>query len=333
MTLDVEVRSDRKIAIWARQIARLVAIMMVAIALMTMPARYWWLSDLIANLRIQLLIGLILAIISTLIVRETKVAAAVLLVAAWQASWLSSAVAPARKSASAHVLTVCTVNVLTHNVQYDRIIAALNSAAPDVIAIMELGSGLEQRLIMDLGEIYPYRIMQSDDAGNFGIGLISKVPIEDAELFYLSEPRVPSIGVSLTCNDSVIHLIATHPIPPVTPGYFRARNDHLNRLANRIRTIRGDNKCPSIVLVGDLNLTPWSPIFADFINASELTDATRGDGTAAFAPTWYLRPGFPFGLVLDHGFVSSDLICSKRTVLADVGSDHRPVVLEISTAR
>jgi endonuclease/exonuclease/phosphatase (EEP) superfamily protein YafD len=42
---------------------------------------------------------------------------------------------------------------------------------------------------------------------------------------------------------------------------------------------------------------------------------------------------FPFGLVLDHGFCGGTLVCSGRKVLEDIGSDHRPVLLEFIRRR
>ena len=73
----------------------------------------------------------------------------------------------------------------------------------------------------------------------------------------------------------------------------------------------------------------WSPVFRDFLVAADLYDASRGHG---LTPTWYRWPLFPFGLVLDHGLASQDLLCRKRSILGDVGSDHRPLTLEFRAA-
>ena len=93
--------------------------------------------------------------------------------------------------------------------------------------------------------------------------------------------------------------------------------------------MRQEHPDDSVIVMGDLNLTPWSPLFRDFLIAADLHDASRGHG---LTPTWYRWPFFPFGLVLDHGLASQDIVCTKRAVQGDVGSDHRPVTFEFTPA-
>ena len=47
-------------------------------------------------------------------------------------------------------MTVTSVNVLSENVQHDRVIADLIEANPDVIAVLELTPMLDQKLRQDL---------------------------------------------------------------------------------------------------------------------------------------------------------------------------------------
>ncbi len=72
-----------------------------------------------------------------------------------------------------------------------------------------------------------------------------------------------------------------------------------------------------VILVGDLNLTPWSPHLATFEQASHLRRAVTGWN---LTPTWYRFPAFPFGLVLDHALISEHLICNRHQVGSDMGS-------------
>ena len=109
------------------------------------------------------------------------------------------------------------------------------------------------------------------------------------------------------------------------PSAFADRNLHLKQLADRTRTFQTQSPPTAVVLVGDLNLTPWSPIFTDVEQASRLMRACeRFDIT----PTWYRYPGFPFGLVLDHGLISDRLHCLSHVVGPDIGSDEWQSVIE-----
>ena len=80
--------------------------------------------------------------------------------------------------------------------------------------------------------------------------------------------------------------------------------------------------------MGDLNLTPWSPLFGQFTSSAKLQRAKQGLG---IQPTWYARGSlFPFGLVLDHVLIDSSLTCVDVHIGPLTGSDHRSVLAVIS---
>ena len=102
------------------------------------------------------------------------------------------------------------------------------------------------------------------------------------------------------------------------PGAFSHRNKHLRLLSERVREERTEEPDVPVVVIGDLNLTPWSPVFHDFRDDAQLISAPHG-----LTPTWYRYRLFPFGLVLDHIMMSKDLVSCAYHVSEDVGSDHR----------
>jgi endonuclease/exonuclease/phosphatase (EEP) superfamily protein YafD len=314
------------------RVFRFIAMICLGATCISLLARYWWLADLIANLRIQLIIGLIFATIGLVVTHQSRLAALAVIGIIWHCSWITPYVFATQKSVGFRPLKICVVNVLTQNLQHDKVLGVLKNADPDVIAVLELGTELEARLNDELGDLYRHRIAQPSDDGNFGIGLWSKLPLQDEKIFHLAVPLVPSISAQVSWEGLPVRLFATHPIPPVGARYFQARNQHLNLLAERIRAqteIMGE---ATTVVVGDLNLTPWSPWYRKFITDSDLRDCVSGDRALALTPTWYRWPVFPFGLVLDHGFYRGLIICSKRRILDDIGSDHRPVLLEFVRA-
>lgn len=290
-------------------------------------ARSWWIADLIANLRVQLILGLLAALTCAVAAGNRKLTGVSATLVLWQASWLWSAVAPVAASHRGPELTVCTINVLTQNTQFDRIVECLKEANSDVIAVLELGSSLEEHLIRELGDAYPYRITEPQNDGNFGIGLFSRIPLQNARIFHLGSSWLPSIQAEVLWNNWRIQLLAVHPVAPMNGRHFRGRNLDLKLLAGQVQTLRQDRPREPVIVVGDLNLTPWSPLFSDFLEASELRNGSQGRG---LTPTWYRWPLFPFGLVLDHGFCTHDLVCTGREVLGDVGSDHRPVTFRFA---
>ena len=310
------------------RVFQFIALLCLGATAISLLARHWWLADLIANLRIQLIIGLIFAVIGLVVTRQSPLAALLMLALIWHGSWIAPYMFATQKPVGVRPLKVCVVNVLTQNRQHDMVLTVLKNADPDVIAVLELGNELESRLNKELGDLYRYRITEPSDDGNFGIGLWSKLPLQDEQIFHLTVPLVPSISAQVIWEGQPVKLFATHPIPPMNSRYFQARNRHLELLAQRIGKQDQGSLEGSTIVVGDLNLTPWSPWYGKFVEDAGLRDCISGDQMASLTPTWYRWPLFPFGLVLDHGFCGGGLRCSNRKVLEDIGSDHRPVLLE-----
>lgn len=328
------VHSERPMSVFHsrfRRVSLWLTIVGVPASAASIFAKSWWISDLAANLRVQLILALTAALIASVVARNRKLASVSGTVLLWQASWLWTAFAPGLTFIDGGPkLKVCTINVLSQNTQYDLVIGCLREADPDVFAVLELSSPLQGKLIKELGQRYPHRLLEPHDDGNFGIGVFSRFPLQEACVFHLSAPPVPSIQAAVEWNGGTVRLIATHPVPPITSRYYLARNLHLSLLAKRVQTLRNEHPDESVIVVGDLNLTPWSPVFRDFLIAADLHDASRGHG---LTPTWYRWPLFPFGLVLDHGLATRDLVCTRRAIHGDVGSDHRPVTFEFTPAR
>ena len=110
---------------------------------------------------------------------------------------------------------------------------------------------------------------------------------------------------------------------------FRSRNEHLQLLAKRTQQSLTESPQIPVIVMGDFNLTPWSPHFLDFESTSGLRRAKQGVG---LTPTWYARgASFPMGLVIDHMFVSGVLQIDEYHVGEDIGSDHRSVSMLIGT--
>ena len=82
-----------------------------------------------------------------------------------------------------------------------------------------------------------------------------------------------------------------------------------------------------MLVVGDLNLTPWSPIFSGFEAACGLRRAVSNRG--GFTPIWYAQMDqsrWALGLAGDHALSSVSLNCVSYHAEGQVGSDHRPLV-------
>lgn len=79
-----------------------------------------------------------------------------------------------------------------------------------------------------------------------------------------------------------------------------------------------------VLLLGDLNVSPWSPYFRRLLRESGLRDSSQGRGVR---PTW---PTFnPLMLIpIDHCLYSPGIAIVNRQTGPHVGSDHFPVIVD-----
>ena len=80
------------------------------------------------------------------------------------------------------------------------------------------------------------------------------------------------------------------------------------------------------VLLGDLNITPWSPYFKDFIQVTGLQESRKGLGLYPTWPTWLP----PLRIPIDHSLISIGITVQAFSLGHDIGSDHFPVILDFS---
>jgi endonuclease/exonuclease/phosphatase family metal-dependent hydrolase len=115
-------------------------------------------------------------------------------------------------------------------------------------------------------------------------------------------------------------VFAVHASWPVQPGSAARRNRELAHIARLAQA-----RSTPLVVLGGLNISPFSPRFGQLLADSGLRSAAEGFG---WQPTW---PAFlpPAGIQIDHELVSAGIaVRSFRRGPTD-GSDHRPSVADL----
>ncbi len=78
--------------------------------------------------------------------------------------------------------------------------------------------------------------------------------------------------------------------------------------------------------MGDLNTSPWSPIFRKMLKKGQLKDTRAYRGYYATWPSLLESLGIP----IDHALINDKVQLVHRCVLNEGnGSDHRPIMIEI----
>jgi endonuclease/exonuclease/phosphatase (EEP) superfamily protein YafD len=196
-----------------------------------------------------------------------------------------------------------------------------NAQRLDAIVLLEAGPdfapGLEKLRVQ-----FPHQLTRLQ-AGPFGIAVLSRWPLQLAQVLEPAGPDFPALAATLAVPGwpAPVRLYAVHPPPPLGAALADARNRFIAALAQTVT----QNPTPALV-VGDMNLTPWSPVFRQFQTLTDLHDCQLGQGWQATWPSVTADVLPLFGLPIDACLHATALRVQSRHVLDAMGSDHLPVL-------
>lgn len=293
------------------------ALGLVAVTLFSFLGTATWLGELTTHFRPHLAAAALVVIALAMVLRARLAALA-------GAACLLANVAPlvpylGGTAVAAHqgsVFRVLTVNLHTDGADYESVAALIERERPDLVALTEIGPRTAP-LVERVRDLLP-TTLGGERRGAFEVLLLTRWRPEAYEVDRSVGPRFPVSHVRL-CRETCLDVVALHAARPLRDrGVWRSA-----QLALAAR-LAAERKGPA-VLVGDLNLTPWSPAFSRLVDTSSLRDSALGRGVV---PTWL--SSIPFiGLPIDHVLVSPDIGVRARRVGPDVGSDHFPVTAEL----
>jgi len=284
--------------------------------------RFAWFFDLLSHFRVQYLLGLAVIGCMLLAGRRFRSAAvhfgfALINLSLVVPLYLKRAPNP---NESIPAIRAMLVNVNTRHGDPRRVHRVVDAENPDILVLEEISA----RWISDLAwleDVYPHaRTEPRED--NFGIGLYSRYPFADSEIVAIGSTGVPTILATIETNQGAIRVIATHPVPPGNRMYTRWRDEHLELLPKYIQS-----PLP-VLLLGDLNVTPWNRRFRRLLAYSGLLDSARGFGVQ---PTW---PSYNplLRIPIDHCLHSPGIIIRDRWTGENVASDHYPLIVDFTIA-
>ena len=119
-----------------------------------------------------------------------------------------------------------------------------------------------------------------------------------------------------------VTVYALHPHPPTGPVAKAQREYELQFVAERIT----EDSSKNIVMMGDWNITPFSPYFKDVLNISGLNYQAYG---FMQNPTWLSINGFKFlKIPIDHMLFSDGLSQMNKYAGPAFMSDHHMLIGE-----
>ncbi|MFI0398892.1 MAG: endonuclease/exonuclease/phosphatase family protein [Thiolinea sp.] len=207
-------------------------------------------------------------------------------------------------------LTLLSSNLLLTNSDLSRIKGLIDQEQPDAIVLAEFAN--QHVETVKAWADYPYQILQAR-SGAFGMAILSRLPLSNTQT--ITDPLgIEHISTQIAYTQP-IQLIGFHPLPPVDQKAYQIRDELLQQLTN-------DSSLP-ILIAGDFNATPWSSAFTG------LADKGFKRSMNLF-PTWPANfKGF-MGIPIDQVLASSQWTLGRAKIGDAIGSDHYPIVVELS---
>ncbi|MCF7818130.1 MAG: endonuclease/exonuclease/phosphatase family protein [Kiritimatiellales bacterium] len=284
--------------------------------------RLFWVFDLFAHFRVQYMQLCLILIGIALWQRRNKQAVALILLACLNYAFVLPLYFGKPAPATVKPIRAMLMNLNAGNVNTAQVLEAIRNADPDILLLEEVTPKWAHELAV-LETNFPYRVAEPQE-GCFGIMLLGKVPLEHGRVVEIGDAGVPSITADAYLPQGTISIIATHPLPPIGSAYADHRNKQLAALPDIVQS----QKNP-VLLMGDLNTSPWSSYFAQLLRDSGLKNSMKGFG---FQPSWPANMPL-LRIPLDHALHSPEIKIRNRMVGGNIGSDHFPVIVDFSVAR
>lgn len=279
---------------------------------------FHWFLELLSHFVVWHAMVTSLAIVQFSIIRRWRWAAVACVLFCLQASiplrWYLPP--PARPEISN--CRVLLANVLSTNTNKQAFLDLVAATSPDVICVQETDDAWAAAL-KSLEKEYPLNsiVPRSD---NFGIAFYTRLSGRMSGVLFQTEHDVPGLAATVEIAGRHVSILDVHTVPPLGSLMARRRNDHYQS----IRAWFEAQSTPAMLL-GDLNLTMFSPEYGRFVEGLGLRNARNGFGPLGTWPTW-----IPFArLPLDQCLVRGDIDVVRCAVGPEIGSDHLPLVVDL----
>jgi vancomycin resistance protein VanJ len=308
----------------ARRFIALTVLLTIATLLAALASLHWFL-ELFTHFTPWYAVGALMFALTLALLRAWRWAALAFVLAVWNTYPIANLLLqenPTTPTSATNRFTVFHFNANFENINPRTIVSHVRRSKDiDVVVLLETGDSFDA-VLADLKDLYPYQIKHLQDSP-FGIALASRLPIDHGVISREASRFHPHIEAMLKLPGRAAPLVlyAIHAPPPVSGEMADWRNGMFDFVARKVAT----QAALTPVVVGDFNLTPWSPHFQRFIANSGLRDARTPHRIDNTWPVTFNNA--TLGLAIDHTFANPSLPLVKRVIGPDLGSDHLPVTV------
>jgi endonuclease/exonuclease/phosphatase (EEP) superfamily protein YafD len=286
--------------------------------------RLWWAFELADVFRLQYLVALVGAALVALLLRRPRLAVIATVLAAINFAVLgiplSGSVTAASSPPTRPALRLVVANVEVGNTDFAAVRRLVAQTRPEIFGVTELTPDMARHL----EQLPGYRTKVVDARRDaYGIGVYSRLPLLSARVVHYPADGPATVVARMRVSGKTVTVVVTHVHTPFA-GSIHVRQ--LDALAAAARSHLGKR----VVVCGDFNTPPWTGPLRRFTADARLRDLYGSRAWAGYSwPTWssFLR------VPLDNCFVGNGVAVTDHRDGPNVGSDHRPLVVDIGFER
>ena len=226
-------------------------------------------------------------------------------------------------------LKVITANLFVGNTEGPAgFIEILRREKPDIVVLEETTRAWDEAL--SAAGLYPYQ-SSTESRARDSLKVFSRLPIRaETELkraFTEEHAYKQPLRLELELGGKPLFLYAFHPETPRRPWQWRDRNAYLSAAAD---AVKGDLEKGPVIVAGDWNTPTWSPFFRGFLRQAGLASTAGGWLQPVTRFSMKLDALAYIGASIDHVVVSPDISVRAHRIGPAFGSNHLPVIAELS---
>lgn len=242
-----------------------------------------------------------------------------------------------------HAIRFASINLERLYLGDDRLMGYLQRLDADVLVFQETAWWLQRHrsarhgLPDGLAGVGPYPDHYLiGELGNLAV--FSAYPFQKIE--YIRVPGTPAgdlfaereiLALELATPRGPLQVVAVHPASPRTRQSWGDRQRYLGTLEETVARRKTRASGP-VLVIGDWNTAPWSGHFAGLLDEAGLKSGFPGNVPQATRFFFDYRLRWVLGAPVDHVAVTPDLAIVDMHLGPDVGTDHRPLVVDLGFA-
>ncbi len=287
---------------------------------------HWWVADLFAHFRFHYLVAVAVIVPIAFVLRARILVLAASAVALLQivvvavpttAKQVHDVVSPNRE------FRVATVNVLWSNRDQARVERFIEQSGADIVCLQEVGRPWA-RMIGRLRKTYSHAAPAQ--TGNGDTMVLSRFPITGYRIGQPDPKGFLYVEAAIRVGDRTVKVLCVHPPYPLSRRLTRWHRSHFKAYTHAAKSVKGP-----IIVVGDFNLTPFSPRFRALLQDGRLALVGRG---ALWPMSWPAKTHYRIGKIIpgipiDHILVNRHFAVRAARRGPYIGSDHYPVIADL----